>query len=82
MVQRDQVHILKASVHILTYHCNVHHFSIMFKGINVFYIKSKQWAYFLSLSRLLAFCDFHIFVDLLLFFTCSNLIRESNIYEK
>lgn len=50
MVQRDQVHILKASVHILTYHCNVHHFSIMFKGINVFYIKSKQLAYFFSLS--------------------------------
>lgn len=64
MVQRDQVHILKASVHILTYHCNVHHFSIMFKGINVFYIKSKQLAYFfLSLVFLL----FVIFIYLLLF---------------
>lgn len=80
MVQRDQVHILKASVNILTYHCNVHHFSIMFKGINVFYIKSKQLAYFF-LSRFLAICDFHIFVALLLFFTCSNLIRECKIYE-
>lgn len=67
MVQRDQVHILKASVHILTYHCNVHHFSIMFKGINVFYIKSKQWAYFLSLSLSLVCLLFVIFIYLLIF---------------
>lgn len=64
MVQRDQVHILKASVHILTYHCNVHHFSIMFKGINVFYIKSKQLAYFFFS---LVFLLFVIFIYLLLF---------------
>lgn len=64
MVQKDQVHILKASVHILTYHCNVHHFSIMFKGINVFYIKSKQLAYFFFS---LVFLLFVIFIYLLLF---------------